>query len=307
MDAPKWRRHSADSCCKYIAVNVYFVFQLIDFIYTQTNDEICESSQSTPPFAALANSTHGHSGTGSHSASVRSATVTRSATPAESDASSLKKAILLQLGISPELSDRTEGGLRHAYEKYVAYLQACKTYGEMMANKSWVGEKLTAVDLIELFVSKSYFHSHYKKFFSKVSNYPDLADWLEGSPDAPSDVDIWGEEKGSYHFKDLERFMEEHDRKMKMKKVKGNKSNKGEGGSKKAGNKKKKQVNNQIASFVASDIICLDMVLQNFSSGLFDFLHLDMCLGCGDYLQAVAKLEYNIGRTCVIAHCFCIA
>ena len=115
----------------------------------------------------------------------------------------------------------------------------------MIADKSWVGGKLTGVDLIQLFVSKSYFHLHYKKFFSKVSNYHDLADWLEGSPDAPSDVDIWGEEKGSYHFKDLERFMEEHDRKMKMKKkVKGNKSNKGEGGSKKAGNKKKEQVNN---------------------------------------------------------------
>jgi hypothetical protein len=84
----------------------------------------------------------------------------------------------------------------------------------------------------------------FKKFFSKVPNHPDLADWLEGSPDAPSDVDIWGDKKGSYHFKDLEIFME-HDRKMKMKKkVKGNKSNKGEGGSKKAGDKKKKQVNN---------------------------------------------------------------
>ena len=149
---------------------------------------------------------------------------------------------MLQLGVSPELSDRTEGGLRHAYEKYMAYLQACKTYGEMMANKSWVGEKLTGADLIELFVSKSYFHSHYKKFFSKVSNYPDLADWLEGSPTAPSDVDIWGEERGIYHFKDLEKFMGEHDRKMKKKNVKGNK---GEGGSKKAGDKKKKkQVNN---------------------------------------------------------------
>ena len=43
----------------------------------------------------------GYSGTGSHFASVCSTTVTRSATPAESDVSSLKKAILLQLGISP--------------------------------------------------------------------------------------------------------------------------------------------------------------------------------------------------------------
>ena len=164
-------------------------------------------------------------------------------TPAEPSSSLFKQAILLQLGVSPELSDRTEGGLYHAYEKYMAYLQACKTYGEIMANKLWVDEKLTGMDLTELFVSKFYFHLHYKKFFSKVSNYPDLADWLESSPIAPSDVDILGEERRIYHFKDLAKFMEEHDRKMKMRKnVKGNKS---EGGSKKAGDKKKKkQVNN---------------------------------------------------------------
>ena len=167
-------------------------------------------------------------------------------TPAEPGATSFKKGILLQLGISPELAERTDGGLRHAYEKYVAYLEACKTYGKMIADKSWVGEKLTGVDLIQLFVSKSYFHSHYRKFFSKVSNYPDLADWLEGSSSAPSDEDLWGEEKGSYSFKDLERFMEEHDRKKVMKKVKDDKGNKDEGGSKKVGDKKKKkkQVNN---------------------------------------------------------------
>jgi len=81
---------------------------------------------------------------------------------------------LIQLGVSPDLSDRTDGGLHQAYEKYKAYLQACKTYGEMISNKSWVGDKLTGADIIQLFISKSFFHSHYKIFFSKVSNYPDL-------------------------------------------------------------------------------------------------------------------------------------
>lgn len=155
---------------------------------------------------------------------------------------------MIQLGIPSELSDRTEGGLRHAYEKYKAYLLACKTYGEMTADKSWVGDRLTGADIIQLFVSKSYFHSHYKKFFSKVVNYPDMVEWLEDSPDAPSDGDLWSEEKGSYNFKDLERFLEEHDKKRKMKRkvtVKGDTANKAEGGSKKAGDKKKKkQVNN---------------------------------------------------------------
>ncbi|KAF8232276.1 hypothetical protein L208DRAFT_1273084, partial [Tricholoma matsutake] len=79
-------------------------------------------------------------------------------------------------------------------------------------------------DIIQLFVSKSFFHSHYKKFFSKVLNYPDLVDWLEGNPGAPSDEDLWGEKKASYMFKDLETFLEEHGRKMKRgKRVKGDK------------------------------------------------------------------------------------
>jgi hypothetical protein len=135
------------------------------------------------------------------------------------------------------LADRSDGGLRVAYQKYKAYLQACKTYTEMAANQSWVGDKLTGTDLIQLFMSKSFFHSHYKKYFSKVSAYPGLVEWLEDSPDAPSDEDIWGEEKGTYNFKDLAVFFEEHEKKKMMKK-------KDKDGSKKAGDKKgkKKQV-----------------------------------------------------------------
>ncbi|KAF8218558.1 hypothetical protein L208DRAFT_1350247, partial [Tricholoma matsutake] len=94
-------------------------------------------------------------------------------------------------------------------------------------------------DIIQLFISKSFFHSHYKKFFSKVSNYPDLVDWLEGDPGAPSDEDLWGEKKASYMFKDLETFLEEHGRKMKRGKcVKGDMV---EGGPKGTGDKKKKK------------------------------------------------------------------
>jgi len=64
-----------------------------------------------------------------------------------------------------------------------------------MANKSWVGDRLTGVDIIQLFVSKSFFYSHYKKFFSKVPNHPDIVEWLENSPDAPSDGDLWVKRK----------------------------------------------------------------------------------------------------------------
>lgn len=73
-----------------------------------------------------------------------------------------------------------------------------------------------------------------------------MVDWLENSPDALSDGDLWGEEKGSYNFRDLEKFLEEHEKKKNMKKkvVKGDTANKAGGGFKKAGDKKKKQVHN---------------------------------------------------------------
>jgi len=151
-----------------------------------------------------------------------------------------KKQILIQLGVDPDLADKSDGGLRQAYAKYKAYLQACQTYSEMKSNKSWVGDILNGADLIQLFISKSFFHSHYKKYFSKVSNYPDLVDWLEGDPGAPPDKDLWGEEKASYTFKDLEAFLEECERK-KKKKGKQVKDDKDEGGSKEAGDKKKKK------------------------------------------------------------------
>jgi hypothetical protein len=197
------------------------------------------------PPSFFSNHSHGHprgrshSQAGSRSTSVHSTLVTPSDTSGDTGLNSFKKQILIQLGVDPNLVDRTDGGLRQAYAKYKAYLQACQTYSEMISNKSWVGDTLNGADLIQLFVSKSFFHSHYKKNFSKVSNHPDLVDWLEGNPGAPSDKDLWDVEKSSYTFKDLEAFLEEHGRK---KKKKGKQVNdKGEGASKEAGDKKKKK------------------------------------------------------------------
>ena len=111
----------------------------------------------------------------------------------------------------------------------------------MVADKSWVGDRLTGADLIQLFISKSFFHSHYKKLFSKVSAYPAIVEWLENSSDAPADEDLWGEQKGHYNFKDLERYLAEHENKRKMKKNARVRDTKAVGGSK-GDKKKKKQV-----------------------------------------------------------------
>ena len=80
----------------------------------------------------------------------------------------------------------------------------------MVSNRSWNRKKLTAVDLIELFVSKSFWHSHIKPNFSKVSNYPLMVKWLENDlEESVSDLDVWGVEKASYNFKDLHAWLEE--------------------------------------------------------------------------------------------------
>jgi hypothetical protein len=47
-----------------------------------------------------------------------------------------------------------------------------------------------------------------KKYFSKVSNHPLLMEWLENEPeDCPSDLDVWGVQKSSYTFKDLDVYL----------------------------------------------------------------------------------------------------
>jgi hypothetical protein len=87
-----------------------------------------------------------------------------------------------------------------------------------------------------LFVSKSFFHSHYRRFFSKVAEYPEMVAWLENSEDQLDDVDLWGLEKTLYVFKDLDVWLqnggslekeekEEEKKKKKKKEEKGDKEN----------------------------------------------------------------------------------
>ena len=170
---------------------------------------------------------------------------TASETPAshpETSASGLesfKLEVLSQLGIPTHLADRTDRGLHVAYEKYKAHLEACHVYERKLADGSWIGSKLTAMDLIQLFVSKSFWHSHYKPLFSKVSDYPDMVKWLEGAKDRLSNGVLWGYEKSSYQFKDLKVYLQQREKKGKGK---GKVKEKLEGSSKKKGGSRKMQV-----------------------------------------------------------------
>lgn len=151
--------------------------------------------------------------------------------PTPSGEESFAAGVLSQLGIPAHMADRDDRGLHVSYEKYKAYLEACRVYERKVADGVWTGRKLTGTDLIQLFVSKSFFHSHYKPLFSKVSNYPDMVKWLEGHKDKPSDEVLWGHKRGTYQFKDLKGYLEENE---KRKKGKGKaKDEKLEGSSKK--------------------------------------------------------------------------
>ena len=119
-----------------------------------------------------------------------------------------KEATLTLLGIPSHLSDRSDHSLQVSYKKYKAYLEACRTYEQMVGDGQWTGDKLSAVDLIELFVSKSFWHSHVKKCFSQVSNHPLMVEWLENGEDGPSNIDVWDMEKSNYMFKDLKGYLE---------------------------------------------------------------------------------------------------
>ena len=101
-------------------------------------------------------------------------------TPATGSGTSLtsKEAILTLLGISTHLCDRSDHSLHFLYQKYKAYLEATQTYQRMVADGSWTGNKLSGVDFFELFVSKSFWHSHVKKYLSKVSDHPLMVEWL---------------------------------------------------------------------------------------------------------------------------------
>jgi hypothetical protein len=130
----------------------------------------------------------------------------KKATPFASDS---KEAILTSLGIPTHLCDHSDHGLQISYKKYKAHLKACNTYDQMVSEGSWLENKLTAVDLVELFVFKSFWHSHVKKYCSQVSNHSLMVEWLENRADKFSDLDVWGIQKPNYTFKDLISFLEQ--------------------------------------------------------------------------------------------------
>lgn len=118
-----------------------------------------------------------------------------------------------------------DASLRVAYEKYRAYLAAVATYDKKIAEGTWTLKKLNKTDLIEIFVSRSFYFSHYRPCFGKLSEYPKMMTWLENG-DEVDDLEVWGMQKDDYVFKDLD-FWLKNNGSLRMSTEKGKKVEKG--------------------------------------------------------------------------------
>jgi hypothetical protein len=62
-------------------------------------------------------------------------------------------------------------------------------------------------ELVEIFMSKSYWHSHVAKPFAIISSHPQMVAWLEEGEGCPSDFDVWHLQKSEYGFKELKEWL----------------------------------------------------------------------------------------------------
>ena len=113
------------------------------------------------------------------------------------------------LEIDPELSDRSKKGLVWCYKKYKAFNAAVQTMDQLSKQGKWpLAKKPSHTELVEIFLSKSFWHSHVVKPFAIVARYPQMVAWLEREDgDDPSDFEVWHLQKSEYGFKELKQWL----------------------------------------------------------------------------------------------------
>lgn len=113
------------------------------------------------------------------------------------------------LEIDSELSDRTKKGLRWCYKKYKAFNGAVQSMDQLFREGKWplAAKKPSHTELVEIFMSKSYWHSHVVKPFAAIASHPQMVTWLEDEEDGPSDFDVWHLQKSEYGFKELKEWL----------------------------------------------------------------------------------------------------
>ncbi len=136
--------------------------------------------------------------------------------PAQQSVADYKGDLVHIFGIPSHLlrdHGKNEGGLLLYYKKYKACLAAISTSGRMAAAGEWNIRKPSDTKIVELFVGKTMWHDTLKRLFSRLPKYPKMHKWLNEEADALPALDLWGDERASYTFSDLEKWMNEKDRK----------------------------------------------------------------------------------------------
>jgi hypothetical protein len=93
----------------------------------------------------------------------------------------------------------------------VSYHAACKVIDTLTAEGKWPVslKKPSPTELVDVYVSRSYWYSHISKMFSDISRYPQMVAWLErGDSNDPSDYDVWHQFKTVYTFKELKDWIQ---------------------------------------------------------------------------------------------------
>jgi hypothetical protein len=117
-----------------------------------------------------------------------------------------KNELISLLGIPEQLTKYVKSpGLKLNYARYKACLTAQGTLGKKLKDGSWPLDvkKPTVTEIVELFVSKSYWHKYMTPAFHDISHHPLIMEWLEDLENGPSDIDVWGAVQTSYGFNDL--------------------------------------------------------------------------------------------------------
>jgi hypothetical protein len=122
------------------------------------------------------------------------------------------------LTINESLCYDTNPTLQVMYQRYTHIHDIQAQIADMVAEHKWLtkfGKYPNKTEIIGLFVAKTTWHNSYAKVFPMVDSYEHMLAWLEGDPDAKSDLDLWGVTKSKYSIADLGEWL----KKQKGKKV----------------------------------------------------------------------------------------
>jgi hypothetical protein len=110
------------------------------------------------------------------------------------------------LTINESLCYDTNPTIQVMYQCYIHIFEIQGQIADMVAERKWLtqfGKYPNKTEVIGLFVAKTTWQNSYAKVFPMVEDYEHMVAWLEGDPDAKSDLNLWGVTKSKYSVTDL--------------------------------------------------------------------------------------------------------